>query len=250
MLDFKKALQNPEIQYLRKTENGVIKVLKNQQFCWLCLNETVQTVMDLSTPSRLVLPHLHALALAFYFKPNAHSITELGLGGGAMPRHIMQHLPQASVLSIELEPTIISCFNQFFSIEDLGSSHTVKQEDAYEFMQQGRPSDIVLVDLFGEKSTPAFLNQQDFYQNCFSSLGDDGLLVLNLLPNHPFQAEQLRRMLHQLSGQKTMLLSIPGYKNRIIFASQQQLPALRYTKEVVSFAQAQGVDLNSFIQMS
>lgn len=250
LLNLKQALQNAQLQYLKKTVHGKVEVYHNQQYRWLCINDTIQTVMDLSLPHRLVLPHLHALAMAFYIKKNPSLVIELGLGGGALPRHVQHYFPTARLFSVEIEPVIIECFSHFFSRDTHSTAHIIEQEDAQLFMQAKRQGDIVFIDLFGEDAAPDFLSQQDFYTHCLSNLKKDGLLVLNLLPNHPFQAEQLRRMLGKITGNKTLLLSIPGYKNRVIFASKQALHPLRYTNDVIAFSQAHQVDLNSFMQIS
>ncbi len=205
--------------------------------------------MDLSQPYKLVLPHLHALAIAFYLKPTPSLVIELGLGGGALPRYIKQHLSTTQLLSVEIEATIINCFERFFRGNTRSDMHLVENSDARQFMQTERQGDIIFIDLFGENATPHFLSDASFYSNCFANLRDEGLLVLNLLPNHPFQAEQLRRMLSKISGHKTLLLGIPGYKNRIIFASKTAIPPLRYSEEISSFAQTYQVDLYSFIQI-
>jgi spermidine synthase len=243
-------LQNAELQYFNQTEHGKIEVYQNQRYRWLCLNGTLQTMMDCTKPERLVLPHLHALAIAFYFKPSASLIIELGLGGGALPRHIKKHFPHTELLSAEIEPAIIDCFKRFFIGNIQSEKHTIEQADACQFMQTKRQSDILFIDLFGENAAPPFLNREAFYADCFSNLKDDGLLVLNLLPNHPFQPEQLKRMLGELSGQKTLILSIPGYKNRIVFASKQAIPPLRYNDNINEFAKEHHIDLLSFIQMN
>ncbi len=248
-MNLKHALQNAELQYFKQTEHGKIEIYHNQQYCWMCLNDTIQTVMDLSLRHRLVLPHLHALAMAFYMKKDPSLIIELGLGGGALPRHIKHYFPSTQLLSVEIEPAIIECFDRFFSGDNQSDMHRIEQDDANLFMKTKRQSDIVFIDLFGENAAPDFLSHEDFYINCFSNLKDDGLLVLNLLPNHLFQAEQLRRLLSNLSGQKTQLLSIPGYKNRIIFSSKHALTPLRYNDEIIAFSQSHQVDLNSFLQM-
>jgi hypothetical protein len=57
-------------------------------------------------------------------------------------------------------------------------------------------------------------------------------------------------MLGELSGQKTLILSIPGYKNRIVFASKQAIPPLRYNDNINEFAKEHHIDLLSFIQMN
>lgn len=247
MFDLTRALQTPELVYLQKDGDTNIQVLRNDQYQWLQLDDTVHTLMDINQPQRLVLPHLHAMSMALHLHPGpVGSALELGLGGGALSRFLVGQC-HCQVTSIELSAPIIHCFKQFFNPEAL--DFDIVQADVRDEIGLHRGKDLLFVDLFGGQRLPEFLNDQAFYQQCFAALTQQGILVLNLLPDSQLYLYEVEQILQGLTGVKPLCLSIPGYKNRLLFCSKTPLPALEYDQALIDFSQQYQIDLNLFVQL-
>ncbi|WP_088332710.1 hypothetical protein [Lacimicrobium sp. SS2-24] len=219
--------------------------MQNAQYRWLCLGDTVQSVLDLARPQRLVLPHLHGLALSLYLRPNPQYITEMGLGGGAFQRFLQQYTPSATTLSVEFSSPIIHCFDTFFNPSDC--QPIIRQADASEAIHHISNQDLLILDLFGEQDHPGFLRQADFYQHCLRALSASGLLVLNMLPSLHGQLDWLADVLRELTGQTCTIVGIPGYQNKVVFAAYWTLPDLHEFAPLSEFASAHHIDLNQLI---
>jgi len=247
MFDLTRALQDPELVYLHNENNTSIRVLRNSQYQWLQLDNTVHTLMDRTQPQHLVLPHLHAMAMALHLHPGPIQHTlELGLGGGALSRFLRAQY-RCQVTSIELNASIIHCFRQFFN--PMALDFDIIQADAQQEIGQHHAKDLVFVDLFGSQSLPEFLSDKGFYRQCLASLQAQGILVLNLLPDSQLYLFEIEQILQDLTGFKPMCLSVPGYKNRLLFASKQELRPLEFNQELTDFSRQYQLDLNLFIQL-
>ena len=75
------------------------------------------SAMDLGAPERLVFPYerLMLAALALVAEPRA--ILLLGLGGGAMLRHLGAYLPDAAVTVVERDAGVIAFAREYFYIK-------------------------------------------------------------------------------------------------------------------------------------
>ncbi|GGD59431.1 SAM-dependent methyltransferase [Lacimicrobium alkaliphilum] len=243
MFHLARELNNAKLLYWHQQQR--LRVLQNQQYRWLCLGDTVQSVMDLNTPQRLVLPHLHGLALALYLRPQPGCITELGLGGGAFQRYLQQHAPTSRINSIEFSHPIIHCFEEFFNPSALNLN--IQQADAGQAIHHISNQDLLILDLFGEQDHPSFLRDPPFYEACLAALAAKGLLVINLLPALSIQLDSVTDLLRNLTGQPCTVVGIPGYQNKIIFAANLPLPDMHQFDALSVFASTHQVDLNQLI---
>lgn len=225
-----------------------IRVMENQEYRWLLMNETVQSVMQLDQPPALVLPHLHAMFMCLYFQRNPSKAVELGLGAGAARRFWQHYLPESQLLSIEYEPTIIQCYQDYFKLGE--HSEEIVEADAEQAVKNCSNIDLLMVDLFAYEQTPAFLNEASFYQDCFSALNQEGLLVLNLLPYGELHTQHILTLLQDITGHKPMVFAVPKYKNRLIFSSRQPLPRIDFGPELLQFCQQYHIDLQNIMQLS
>ncbi|ALS97205.1 hypothetical protein [Lacimicrobium alkaliphilum] len=243
MFNLSRELNNPKLLYWHQQQR--LRILQNQQYRWLCLGDTVQSVMDIGAPLRLVLPHLHGLALALYLRPEPAHITEMGLGGGAFLRFLQRYAAKANIQSIEFSQPIIHCFHEFFN--PLTHNPQIQQADAEQAIHHISNQDLLILDLFGEQDHPSFLSDPLFYEHCMSALSENGILTINLLPALNVQLHWLTGSLHKLTGQACTVIGIPGYQNRIVFAANRPLPDLHEFEPLLQFAHQHDVDLNQLI---
>lgn len=240
------ALHDGAIQFMHQDSAGVkLCVYQNQHYRWLQIGDIVQTIMDLSQPHKPLLPYLHPLLLTLYLRPDIRHITELGLGGGALQRYFSAS--DHTLVSIELNNTIIECFESYFAPTNPSK---VIHTDAQLYLQQPESTDWLIVDLFDHGGSHQHITQPSFLQACKDALNDDGVLTLNWLPAHPLETEYLLDQLQQLFGTKPRLFSVPGYRNKVISVSERALPRLTYQSGLCDFASAHQLDLKVFQVLS
>jgi hypothetical protein len=132
-----------------------------------------QSSMDRSHPERLVFPYESFMAAGFALASSRASALLLGLGGGAMCRHLAARLPGCALTIVEIDPVIVGLTRRYF-----GVVQRVVVADAVRFMARNRERyDVVLVDLYDGRGCIAAV--PEFWRNCMDSLAPGGCLAVN-----------------------------------------------------------------------
>ncbi|MBC3766023.1 fused MFS/spermidine synthase [Neptunicella marina] len=240
--DLERDLAEHHLLYFQRDPNvQSVSVLENEHYRWLKIGDVIHSVMDKSQPQRLVLPHLNPMMLALYYRPTVSNVLGLGLGGGALERYLLDR-SEISLTSVELNPTIIDCYRNYFAIDD--KPHNIVQADAQGYVTNATDIDLLLVDLFDHQSNPAFLSEPEFYQQCMQALTPNGLLVVNLLPVFDLQLYDIEDMLEELFDSQVLCFSVPGYINRILICSRQPLADIPFDQAFYKEITRLKLDLN------
>jgi SAM-dependent methyltransferase len=131
------------------------------------------SAMDLGAPERLVFPYERLMLASLALVAEPKSILLLGLGGGAMCRHLDAYLPGASVTVVERDAAVIAFAREFFHID-----RKIVRADAEEIVADARDDfDAVMVDLY-DAGGGAPLGAR-FWQDCVAALRQGGCLAIN-----------------------------------------------------------------------
>ena len=103
-----------QLIYWHKQGRESIQVRQMNQFRWLLINETLQSVVEKRRPARLLFPHLQYLARLWQELEEPNKILELGLGGGAIRNYLQHTYPQSHLTSVDKNPDIIHCYKRYF----------------------------------------------------------------------------------------------------------------------------------------
>jgi len=134
---------------------------------------TEQSGMDLLHPERLLFLYERLMLLAFALVPNPRTALLLGLGGGAMCRHLQAYLPNCAVDVVEHDEGVIELARRYFHI-----TQPVISGDAEEVVAKAPgPYDLVLVDLYDGSGAARVAPL--FWRDCASALAPGGCLAVN-----------------------------------------------------------------------
>ncbi len=131
------------------------------------------SAMDLAEPERLVFPYERMMLLALVLAERCQSVLLLGVGGGAMLRHLEAYLPAAAVTAVERDPAVIALAREHFRI-----GGRILRADAEDWVAGRRGEfDVVLVDLY-DSSGGAPVGD-DFWTDCVAALKPGGCMGVN-----------------------------------------------------------------------
>lgn len=134
---------------------------------------TEQSGMDLLHPERLIFLYERLMLLALALVEAPRSALLLGLGGGAMLRHLAAYLPDCAVSVVERDPAVIDLARRFFHV-----SATVIAADAQEVVADARGAyDVILADLYDGRGMASF--ESGFWRDCARALKPGGALAAN-----------------------------------------------------------------------
>lgn len=132
-----------------------------------------QSAMDLLRPEKLVFGYERLMLAAFALAREPRSALLLGLGGGAMLRHLAAYLPECDVTVVEREPVVRALARRHFYLK-----HSVVMADAGEVVAAARRAfDVIMVDLYDAGG--AAETKKRFWKDCLRALRPGGALGIN-----------------------------------------------------------------------
>lgn len=247
MFKLQQIQQQQKILKFIQQEELQLTIAENEQYRWLTFRDTVQTVMDKKRPFAPVLPHLSAMIMALFYQPMPKNILEMGLGGGALRRFFHQHFATSTITSIELEPSIVGTYDEFFN--PYRDTRNIVVGDAQKEIKNQQNVDIAFIDLYSQNGRPEFLQQECFYRDCFNSLTPEGILVANLISPLTMENQVIIDMLESILEVPVKVFSVPGFKNKIVMASRKKLSHIPYDASLMAMSQRFHLSLNDIIEM-
>ena len=134
---------------------------------------TEQSGMDLLHPERLVFQYERLMLIALALVAAPRSALLLGLGGGAMCRHLRAYLSGCAVTVVERDPAVVDLARRFFHID-----RQILVADAQEIVADARSQyDVILADLYDGRGMESF--ERGFWRDCARALAPGGCLAVN-----------------------------------------------------------------------
>ena len=171
----------------------------------LCLDgRGIQSTMLRAAPDALALGYTRMMMGFLLFRPEPARIGMVGLGGGSLVKYCHRFLPETHITAIEINPDVIALRDRFHIPPD-DQRLTVVCADAAQYLSTtAQMFDVLMLDGFNADGTPAGLCSAAFYKACRARLGDDGVLVANLLRDDP-RAGDCLTMLSRMFGTSVAL---------------------------------------------
>lgn len=165
------------------------------------------------------------LAVPAYFHQQAQSmrrIAVLGVGGGAVVRHLLEVAPMAEIVGVDLDHVHIDIARRYFGIS--GTRIKLIHADAVQWLQEyrGQKFDLIIDDLFGETTDEQQLPKRavpitrSWLESLQGQLAPGGVLGFNL--ESPVQGENLLHCVRPPNSPFAQMVSIssPRYENSVV----------------------------------
>ncbi|NOW48688.1 spermidine synthase [Novosphingobium sp. SG751A] len=181
--------------------------------------DTTQSAMMISDPDHLLYDYTKVMMgfVLLYRAPGR--IDMIGLGGGSLPKYCYRRLPSARIVVAEIDPAVIA-LRKRFAIPDDDERFQIECVDGAQFIGAGAEvADVLCVDGFDRDGQPSGLCSQDFYDQCYSRLTPQGILVVNLCDDPSRYAPIIRRIKRSFSN-NVLVVRAEEQENRVIFAGK------------------------------
>ena len=177
-----------------------------------------QSEMACDAPNELVVPYTQTMMGFLLFEPRPEKIVMIGLGGGSIPKYCYAKIPEASVLTVEIDPDVVA-LRDLFCVPRDDERFQVLCEDGATFVRNAvNCADVLLVDGFDMNGQSAQLCTQAFYDDCYRSLAPDGILVVNFAVEDPHVGRSVARIRRRFEN--VVVVDSHDYCNRVVFASK------------------------------
>ena len=209
------------------TEAGCLSVVDALDVRYLYLDtKVVQSAMDLSRPTRLVLEYTKSMMAFLIFQPAPQRILLLGLGGGSVAKFIMTHFPQAELTIVEQRQDVIDVARQYFYL----SEHprlSIINDDALFYLRRLEVDkkslfDVVLVDIFDGHGMSHPMHDYEIYKYIRSAMSANGIAVFNLWSQNPSAFDAVFECMSVSYANNLLNLTVPDKGNIIVFATHKE----------------------------
>lgn len=150
---------------------------------YLRFDNLTQSGVNLAAPERAVLGYEEALLLSFALRPSIRRVCMVGLGGGAVPRHLARFRPDASVETVEVDPVVREIAVKYFLYRESKQIRTVIEDGRVFLSRPGGPYDLVILDAFNSTGVPFHLTTKEFFEVVRRRLTADGVFAANFIGN-------------------------------------------------------------------
>ncbi len=160
---------------------GNVHVMSDTQNYYLTFGSGgQQSGMQVTQPNRLMFQYTQAMMLALLFVPDAKSSLLLGLGAGSLAKALLQYSDEIQITAVELREEVKNIAHQWFLLPECDQLEVII-DDAFAYIEnQSTATDLLFVDLYLDNGIQQTLTSEAFINNCYDSLNDDGMLILNL----------------------------------------------------------------------
>ena len=177
----------------------------------------IQSRMQILRPDVLELEYTRTMMGFLMFKREPERIAMIGLGGGSLAKFCHRHLPQASLVVVEINPHVIALRDAFQVPPDGARFQVIEADGAHFVAETERRFDVLMVDAFDDQGMPAEIGAQRFYDDCLDVLQPGGLMTVNLHAGHPHFPVYLDRIRHSF-GDGVLRVDDGDGSNSVIFA--------------------------------
>lgn len=207
--------------------HGEIRILQNDAYRWLCYGDDVMhSCMSRTEPEKLVLHYQDYMAAwQLFFSPLPPvSALLLGVGGGDSIRFLQHHYPQITIRAVDQDPAIMRLACEWFDLQPAAGKLELVVEEAGVFMSRHQQRyDLIMVDMLAGENMPACLSDDAFWAHCYQSLSEQGLLLVNGIFAGSDAFMLLMKQLQACFGRLPLCISVPDYKNVLLFVGRQVL---------------------------
>jgi len=143
----------------------------------------VQGAMRLARPDAIELEYVQMMMMWLLFNDQPRHVVQLGLGSAALTKFCYRRLPGARVTAIELNPNVIAICGALFGLPPNDERLNVVEMNALDFVldpANRASADVLQVDLYDEEARGPVLDTPEFYQGCYDTLADGGMMTTNV----------------------------------------------------------------------
>jgi len=217
------SLNNNTLIFSRGASEQQVRVREHENVRWMQIgSDHIQAIIDVSQPEEPLAISNQVMLLALIFQSQPHTVLNLGLGGGSLERFFLSHFPNTRMTSVEVSETVIDIARDYFF---LPTEHEVITQSAPTYMARNKEQfSIIFTDIFIQGSHPQCLFDSVFYRDCYRSLTESGVLVINSVPGSESELGQLLAALRE-HFDTVAIFNAPDSSNYIVFA---MMPGYRH----------------------
>jgi spermidine synthase len=217
--------------YQSHDDDGVLEVVERHGVRSLHFGSSpCQSSISLREPHKLELSYVRAMTSWMLFKPYLDEEALLvGLGGGSLSKHLLQHFPDCRLRVIECRKSVVKIARSHFHLP-LDPRLKIIIDDGGAYIRQrlethAQRYSVLLVDAFDHENIATAIANEEFFAACQAVLKKDGILAVNLWggDDNPLYLF-CQQWLNTVFEQRVLFLPVYDRGNVIALAFNEELP--------------------------
>jgi len=162
-----------------------IKVIDDGGIRTLSFDGSMETRMSLQNPLQGHFEYTEFFHTPFLWNPLMTNVLMIGLGGGSTQRSFLHYYPQATVQSVEIDPTVVRVAKEYFQVDET-LRHIIHVEDGRVFLRRtDQQFGAIIMDAYVHTryggSIPYHLATKEFFELASKRLSTNGVLAYNVM---------------------------------------------------------------------
>lgn len=185
--------------HLAKTVRGQhvdVMVMQGQNFRCMTFDRRnmYQSCMLSAKPTALALEYTRGLLAGMrLLEQPPKNMLLIGMGGGSIPKAVMQHWPNVRLDVVELDRAVVQVAQDWFALQP-NAQVQITVQDARVFVRQqirqGQRYDLIMLDAFDQDYIPEHLLTVEFLQQIRQLLAPGGVVAANTFAQGRLQAHE------------------------------------------------------------
>tara|TARA_R110001583_G_scaffold10698_8_gene49175 strand:+ start:5006 stop:5812 length:807 start_codon:yes stop_codon:yes gene_type:complete len=217
-----------QVAIYQKDDHGIDLIVKESgQFRWFEYGgQAIQSLMQKSKPEQIVMPVCQSLLVFLLLdndgvKNKTLKVLNLGLGGASIERALAT-IPNILITSVDASLSIIEVAKDYFHLPPQVQVFCQKAEQFIE--QTNDVYNVVICDLFIGENSARCIFTENFYRQLSKITESNNVLMINLKADSNEQLLQVLLLIKRFFA-FIVLIEFDDYKNIVILASSQEIPA-------------------------
>jgi len=131
----------------------------------------------------LPLHYTRALTAAMAYAPDTSSLLMIGMGGGSTSWYLHEHMPDAAVTAVELDPEIVRLAEKYYGLREEPNFEIVTSDGRLFLLRDDDKYDVVFIDAYRGPFVPFHLLTTEFYEIVKTRLKPGGIVAQNIEPS-------------------------------------------------------------------
>ncbi len=191
-----------------------------------------QSSIRLSDPHLLELEYVKTMTAWMLFKQSlTDDVLIVGLGGGSLTKHLLEHFPGCRLKAIEYRKSVVKVARSYFDLP-LDPRLKIIIDDGGQYIRQRAETypehySLLFIDAFDHEGLSPSIRNPAFFDACKALLKKDGILVVNLWggTNNP-EFQQVSQWIGDSFNWQTLFLPVQDRGNIIALAFNDYEPIL------------------------
>jgi spermidine synthase len=184
-----------------------------------------ESAVDLSDPSRLVVPYTSFIAASAMFHANPRSVLMIGLGGGGFNQFFEKAFPSATLETVEVDAQVCALAEKYLAFKP-SDRNKVTVLDGRMFLRRSKATyDWIILDAFRGGFVPPHLKTVEFYKLAQAHLAPDGVFIANVRKDTALFASDLRTI--RAVFPQVGFFDVPQTENAVIVGVNWASPSLQ-----------------------